>query len=185
MELFDLYISLFWLFFKIGLFGFGGGYAMLPLMQREVVAAHGWLSMCEFTDIIAISQTAPGPIAFNSATYIGYATVTNMGFSSAHGIVGAAVCTLAVSLPPFAIMTAVCVFFVRLKDNVWLLSSLSILKPAVIGLIAVAALLLMNENNFINYRSWIIFSVVFVASLRKVNPILLIVIAGISGVILF
>ncbi|MEA4903885.1 MAG: chromate transporter, partial [Petrimonas sp.] len=80
MELLDLYLSLFAAFFKIGLFGFGGGYAMLPLIQQEVVEAHNWISVADFTDIVAISQTTPGPIAFNSATYIGYTAVTDMGF---------------------------------------------------------------------------------------------------------
>ncbi|MFA5433173.1 MAG: chromate transporter, partial [Candidatus Paceibacterota bacterium] len=78
MELTDLYLALFLSFFKIGLFGFGGGYAMLPLIQREVVDLHGWISVSDFTDIVAISQTTPGPIAFNSATYIGYTAVTEM-----------------------------------------------------------------------------------------------------------
>ncbi|MDR0333211.1 MAG: chromate transporter [Dysgonamonadaceae bacterium] len=183
MELFDLYLSLFLQFFKIGLFGFGGAYAMLPLIQQEVVETHHWLSIYEFADIVAIAQTAPGPIAVNMATHVGYTAVTNMGFSPVQGAIGSAVATLAVSSPSIMIMTAVCAFFVRLKDNPWIQSSLSILKPATIGLIAAAALLLMNETIFIDYRSWIIFGVVFVASMRKVNPILLIVLAGVAGLI--
>ena len=185
MELFDLYLSLFWLFFKIGLFGFGGAYAMLPLIQQEVVDARYWLSICEFTDIVAIATTAPGPIAVNMATHVGYTTVTNLGFSSVHGAVGSAVATFAVSVPSLVIMTLVCLFFARLKDNAWVQSSMSVLKLSAIGLIAAAALLLMNPTIFIDYRSWIIFGVVFVASMRKVNPILLIVLAGIAGVFLF
>ena len=70
MELVQLFLSLFWSFLKIGLFGFGGGYAMLPLIQYEVVDAHNWISVTDFTDIVAISQTTPGPIAFNSATFV-------------------------------------------------------------------------------------------------------------------
>ncbi|HBK94015.1 MAG TPA: chromate transporter, partial [Porphyromonadaceae bacterium] len=77
MELLDVYVSLFAAFLKIGLFGFGGGYAMLPLIQQEVVDTHKWISVADFTDIVAISQTTPGPIAFNSATYIGYSAVTD------------------------------------------------------------------------------------------------------------
>jgi len=185
MELFDLYLSLFWQFFKIGLFGFGGAYAMLPLIQQEIVEAHHWLSVCEFADIVAIAQTAPGPIAVNMATHVGYTAVTNMGFSSAHGVIGSAVSTLAVSTPSVVIMTLVCAFLARLKNNEWIQSSLSTLKPATIGLIAAAALLLMNDTIFIDYRSWLIFGAVFVASMRKVNPILLIVLAGIVGVFVF
>ena len=114
MELLDLYLSLFITFLKIGLFGFGGGYAMLPLIQREVVDIHGWISVSDFTDIVAISQTTPGPIAFNSATYIGYASVTEMGFSTGYGVLGSAICTVAVSIPSLIIMTRICAFFFKL-----------------------------------------------------------------------
>ncbi len=99
MELLELYLALFVAFFKIGLFGFGGGYAMLPLIQHEIVETHQWMTISDFTDIVAISQTTPGPIAFNSATYIGYSAVTEMGFASGYGVVGSAICTFAVSIP--------------------------------------------------------------------------------------
>ena len=181
----DVYVSLFAAFFKIGLFGFGGGYAMLPLIQREVVDTHHWISVADFTDIVAISQTTPGPIAFNSATYIGYSAVTRMGFNTFHGIIGSAVCTLAVSIPSLVIMTVVCAFFARLNNNPWMGASLSVLKPAVIGLIAAAALMLMNNYNFIDHRSWIIFGGVFLASLKKVDPILLIFLSGAAGLIVY
>lgn len=185
MELMDLYLALFVSFLKIGLFGFGGGYAMLPLIQREVVDLHGWISVSDFTDIVAISQTTPGPIAFNSATYIGYTAITEAGFSSGLGVLGSAVCTLAVSIPSLVLMTIVCIFFFKLKDNPYLQSSLSVLKPAIIGLIASAALMLMNENNFVDYKSWIIFGVVIIASIKKVDPILLIALSGVAGLILY
>jgi Chromate transport protein ChrA len=185
MELVDLYLTLFVSFFKIGLFGFGGGYAMLPLIQREVVDVHQWISVSDFTDIVAISQTTPGPIAFNSATYIGYTAVTDMGFATSYGVLGSAICTLAVSIPSLIIMTIVCAFFFRLKTNPWMQASLSVLKPAIIGLIASAALMLMNGYNFIDYKSWIIFGVVLVASIKKVDPILLIVLSGVAGLLLY
>ncbi|MCE5204673.1 MAG: chromate transporter [Porphyromonadaceae bacterium] len=185
MELTNLFLSLFLSYLKIGLFGFGGGYAMLPLIQREVVDVHGWISVSDFTDIVAISQTTPGPIAFNSATYIGYTAVTGMGFSQGYGVLGSAICTLAVSLPSLVIMTIVCAFFFRLKNNPWMQASLSVLKPAIIGLIASAALMLMNGHNFIDYKSWIIFGVVLVASLKKVDPILLIMLSGVAGLFLY
>lgn len=78
MDEWNLYLSLFFSFFKIGLFGFGGGYAMLSLIQHEVVETHQWISVSDFTDIVAISQTTPGPIAFNTATYIGYTATGNV-----------------------------------------------------------------------------------------------------------
>ena len=185
MELVQLYLSLFWSFLKIGLFGFGGGYAMLPLIQHEVVEAHNWISVSDFTDIVAISQTTPGPIAFNSATYIGYSVVTNMGFGNFHGILGSAISTFAVSIPSLVLMTIVCAFFAKLNKNQWMQASLSVLKPAVIGLIASAALLLIDGHNFIDYKSWIIFGAVFLTSVKKVDPILLIVLSGIVGLILY
>lgn len=185
MELIELYLLLFIAFFKIGLFGFGGGYAMLPLIQREVVDVHGWISVSDFTDIVAISQTTPGPIAFNSATYIGYTAVTNAGFSAFNGVIGSAICTIAVSIPSLIIMTLICVFFFKLKNNPWMQASLSVLKPAVIGLIAAAALMLMNDYNFIDFKSWILFGAVLIASLRKIDPILLIVLSGVAGLILY
>ncbi len=185
MALIEIYTQLFVSFFKIGLFGFGGGYAMLPLIQYEVVNAHNWITVADFTDIVAISQTTPGPIAFNSATYIGYTAVTNMGFTTFQGVLGSAICTTAVSLPSLGIMTLITVFFTKLKDNQWLQESLSVLKPAVIGLIGAAALLLIDDYNFIDYKSWIVFGAIFILSLRKVDPILLIVLAGVAGLILY
>lgn len=185
MELLGLYLALFITFFKIGLFGFGGGYAMLPLIQHEVVDLHQWVSISDFTDIIAISQTTPGAIAFNSATFIGYTSVTNMGYATGYGILGSAICTISISLPSLILMTFVTAFFLRLKNNPWMQSALSILKPAIIGLIASAALILMTPYNFIDYKSWIIFGVVLVASIKKVDPILLIFLSGVIGLILY
>ena len=185
MELIELYMQLFASFFKIGLFGFGGGYAMLPLIQFEVVELHNWITVADFTDIVAISQTTPGPIAFNSATYIGYTSVTNMGFTTFQGILGSAICTVAVSLPSLVIMTLISLFFAKLNSNQWMQSSLRVLKAAVIGLIAAAALLLIDDYNFIDYKSWIIFGAVFALSIKKTDPILLIVLAGVAGLILY
>jgi len=185
MELLELYIALFVAFFKIGLFGFGGGYAMLSLIQHEVVDVHNWISINDFTDIVAISQTTPGPIAFNSATYIGYTAVTDMGFTTFQGVIGSAICTLAVSIPSLVIMTIVCAFFARLNNNPWMRAALSVLKIAIIGLIAAAALMLMDRNNFIDYKSLIIFALVLVASIKKVDPILLIILSGVAGLILY
>lgn len=172
-----LYLSLFWTFFKIGLFGFGGGYAMLSLIQHEVVEVHHWISVSDFTDIVAISQTTPGPIAFNTATYIGY-TATGSVF-------GSLICTLAVSLPSIILMTLVCRFFFAFRNNFYVEAALKGLKPAIIGLIAAAALLLVNQRNFTDFKSWIIFGIVFAASIKKTDPIFLIVLAGLAGYFLY
>lgn len=185
MALFQLYLYMFFSFFKIGLFGFGGGYAMLPLIQQEVVVSNEWITVSEFTDIVAISQTTPGPISFNSATYIGYTAVNNEGHGTLASIFGSAVSTLAVSLPSFGIMTLVVTFFFKFKRNKYVRAALFGIKPAVIGLIAAAGIMLINGFNFIDYKSWIIFSVIFVASVKKVDPILLIAIAGLAGYILY
>ena len=185
MVLAQLYLSMFIAFFKIGLFGFGGGYAMLPLIQQEVVVDNEWITVSEFTDIVAISQTTPGPISFNSATFIGYKAVNTAGHGTLASILGAAICTLAVSLPSFGIMTLVVTFFFKFKENRYVRAALFGIKPAVIGLIAAAGIMLINGFNFIDYKSWLIFSVVFIASVKKIDPILLIAIAGLAGFILY
>ena len=152
----EIYIQLFITFFKIGIVGFGGGYAMLSMVQYEVVEAHNWLSVGEFTDIVAISQMTPGPIIINCATYIGY---TATGGS----ILGSLLATTAVCLPAIIIMTLICRFFLLFHNNAYMNGALSWMKPAAIGLIAAAALLLMNEHNFIDWRSVVIAIGAFVA----------------------
>ena len=185
MALAQLYISMFIAFFKIGLFGFGGGYAMLPLIQQEVVESNEWITVNEFTDIVAISQTTPGPISFNSATYIGFKAVHTSGHGVLASILGSAVCTLAVSLPSFGLITLVSIFFFKFKENRYVRAALSGIKPAVIGLIAAAGIMLINGNNFIDYKSWIIFSTVFIASIKRIDPILLIALAALTGFLLY
>jgi chromate transporter len=152
-----LYWQLFYTFFKIGLFGFGGGYAMLSMIRYEVVEAHQWLSVGDFTDIIAISQTTPGPIAINCATYIGYQ-------ATGGAVLGSAIATIAVCLPSFVIMLLICRFFLLFKNNRYVAAALSGMKPAAIGLIAAAAILLMDDHNFIDYVSISIFIGTFALS---------------------
>ncbi len=185
MALAQLYLSMFIAFFKIGLFGFGGGYAMLPLIQQEVVETNEWITVGEFTDIVAISQTTPGPISFNSATYIGFSAVHSSGHGVLASILGSAVCTFAVSLPSFGLMTLVSIFFFKFKENRYVRAAMFGIKPAVIGLIAAAGIMLISGNNFIDYKSWVIFSAVFLASLKKIDPILLIAIAAVAGFLLY
>ena len=105
-----IFLQLFYTFFKIGLFGFGGGYAMISMIQGEVVTRHEWLSSNEFTDIIAISQMTPGPIGINSATYVGYSAVVNAGYSHAVGILGSTIATVSVVLPSFILMVLISKF---------------------------------------------------------------------------
>ena len=173
-----IYWQLFLTYLKIGLFGFGGGYAMLSLIQHEVVDKHGWLTSQEFTDIVAISQMTPGPIGINSATYIGY-TVTN-------GVLGSIVATFAVCLPSFVIVLAIAHGYKKFRSNRYVDYAFKGLRPATVGLIAAAALLLMNNENFIDYKSLIIFVVAFVLTkFLRIHPILMIVLAAIAGLFLY
>lgn len=181
-----LYLQLFYTFFKIGLFGFGGGYAMLSMIQGEVVTRHHWLTTQEFTDIVAISQSTPGPIGINSATYVGYTATGNAW--------GAALATFAVVLPSFILMLTISRFFLKYQKNPAVEAVFSGLRPAVVGLLASAALVLMNAENFSTpdtdlytfIVSVIIFLIAFVGTKRyKVNPILMIIACGIAGLLLY
>ena len=153
-----IYLQLFYTFFKIGLFGFGGGYAMLSMIQGEVVTRYGWVSSQEFTDIVAISQMTPGPIGINAATYV--------GFTSTGSVWGSVIAT----------------------------SIFNGLRPAVVGLLASAALVLMNVENFGSPTedtysfviSIIIFLIAFIGTRKyKANPILMIIACGIAGLLLY
>lgn len=143
-----LFLKLFYTFFKIGLFGFGGGYGMLSLIQGEVVTRHEWMSMQEFTDIVAVSQMTPGPIGINSATYVGYTAVMNDGGSQFLAVLGSLTASFAVMLPSFIIMLVISRFFMKYSRHPRVEALFKILRPAVVGLIASAALLLMNSANF-------------------------------------
>ena len=173
-----IYLQLFITYFKIGLFGFGGGYAMLSLIQNEVVSKHSWLTLQEFTDIIAISQMTPGPIGINSATYIGY-TITN-------SVWGSVVATSAVCLPSFIIVLLIVHAYKKFRSNKYVDDVFKGIRPATAGLIAAAALLLMNRENFIDYKSIIIFVVAFGATMfLKLHPVLMIILAAITGLIIY
>lgn len=186
-----IFLQLFYTFFKIGLFGFGGGYAMLSLIQGEVVTRYGWLSTSEFTDIVAISQMTPGPIGINSATYVGYTAVINAGYSPTIAVFGSIIATLSVVLPSFLMMLLISRVFMKYQKHPVVESVFKGLRPAVVGLLASAALLLMNAENFGSETrqiviSTILFIVTFVASyIYKVNPILMIVICGAIGYLVY
>ncbi len=200
-----LYWQLFLSFAKIGLFGFGGGLAILSLIQHEV-ETYGWMSQAEFVDIVAISQVTPGPIGINCATYVGY-TATG-------SVLGSVLATFAIILPSLVIMLTVCklYFFLstRFKTNPYFQNTLRMLRFAVLGLIAAAALVLVKPDpfdpgsrsaSFIGWSSWVFFGVVFLLTVlpqlatpltgkhiwvKKAvdfisHPILLIVLAGVAG----
>ncbi len=186
-----LFLKLFYTFFKIGLFGFGGGYAMISMIQGEVVTRYGWLSTSDFTDIIALSQMTPGPIGINSATYVGYVAVVNGGYSHAMGILGSAIATFSVVLPSFILMILISRFFLKYQRHPAVEAVFSGLRPGVVGLLAAAALVLMNGENFGTEHtqqivSAILFIAVFIASYRyKANPIMLIIGCGILGYLIY
>ncbi len=164
-------------FLKVGLFGFGGGYAMLPLITDEVVNVRHWVSHGEFADMVALSQMTPGPVALNAATYLGF-TVT--------GIPGSILATFSVCLPPFIIMYTACYFFAALKGNARVAGAMRLLRPAVVGLVLAAALLLMNRHSFVDWKSIAIFVVAFaLTAWLKVNPIPTLVGAGVLGWLLY
>ena len=178
----NTYLKLIWAYLKIGLFGFGGGYAMLSLIQSEVVQS-GWISSQMFTDIVAVSQMTPGPIGINSATYIGYVVTGSVW--------GSVVATITVVLPPFVLVLTASHFIRRHKDSAVVKGVFSGLRPVVVGLIASAALLLMNSENFGHTASErlitagicvVSFAVVY---FTRSHPILVIVAAGAAGYFIF
>ncbi|MDE7074176.1 MAG: chromate transporter [Odoribacter sp.] len=173
-----IYWQLLCVYLKIGIFGFGGGYAMLSLIQYEVVDKYHWLTMQEFTEIVAISQMTPGPIGINSATYIGY-TATG-------SVWGSVIATVAVCLPPFLLVLLISYFFDKFKNNKYVEAAFTGLRSMTVGLIAAASLLLMNKENFIDWKSILIFAAAFILTWKyKIHPILMICIAGAAGLFLY
>ncbi|MBO4907420.1 MAG: chromate transporter [Bacteroidaceae bacterium] len=188
-----IFLLLFITFFQIGLFGFGGGYAMLSMIQGEVVTRYHWLSTGEFTDIVAISQMTPGPIGINSATYVGYTAVVNAGYSPAIGVLGSLVATFAVVLPSLVLMILISKFLMQFKNHPAVEHMFQGLRPAVVGLLAAACLLLMTAENFSapteSYWQFGISIAIFVFSLiacqvYKLNPIRVIICAAVVGILL-
>ena len=170
--------TLFVVFFKIGLFSFGGGYAILPLIQKEVVVIHKWITVSQFTDIVAVSQVTPGPIAINSSTYVGYLVTGN--------VIGATVATVGLIMPSVIIMTVFSIFFLKFQDNKYISNAFAGLRVVVVGLILSATLLLMDKDNFIDFKSIVIFGVTLLLFLKwKVNAIWLTVGAAIVGILIY
>ncbi len=190
-----LYIQLFWSFFQIGAFSFGGGMAAMPLIQNQVVDKHGWLTLTEFTDLITIAEMTPGPIAINSATFVGIQTM---------GLLGAIVATIGCVLPSCIIVLLLAWLYSKFKDMFILQGALSGLRPAVVALISgagvtILTLALFGEEgiSFANGAKHFVQSIDYVALsvfviglfiLRKwksTNPIMVMIGAGVIGGIIY
>ena len=185
-----IFVELLCSFLMIGLFSFGGGYGMLSVIQGEVVVRHAWLTAAEFTDIVAVSQMTPGPIGINSATYVGYTAVFNATGSEALAVLGSFTASFAVMLPSIVLMLIVSRFFMKYSKHRNVENVFRLLRPAVVGLIASAAMLLMTKENFGSptetpLQFWVsvaLFVAAFVAmKFFKISPILILVLAGIFG----
>jgi len=200
MDTLTLFLELFGTFFLIGAFTIGGGYAMLSLIQGEVVTAHQWISESTFTDIVAISQMTPGPIGINTATYVGYDVLSQATGSHWLGIAGSATATLALVIPSFILVLLIVRFYTRFKDNALFEGVMGWLRPAVVGLIGAAAIILIVKttwfqgtpaftvvaDNFPDWKSWCLLAAAFAASYwGKVNPIVVILAGAVLGVLIY
>lgn len=188
-----IYLYLFITFFEIGLFGFGGGYGMLSLIQNETVEHWHWLTTSQFTDIVAVSQMTPGPIGINSATYCGYMACHNAGYGVGMSVLGSTVATFALVLPSLILMILISRLFMRYMKTNTVQSIFTGLRPAVVGLLAAATLLLCTKENFSTptenpWQFWIsvfLFVATFIGTkVFKINPIKMILMAGFAGLLL-
>lgn len=188
-----IFLQLFYTFFIIGLFGFGGGYGMLSLIQTQVVTQHQWLSTAEFTNMVAISQMTPGPVGINSATYCGYIAAHNAGFSQTMSCLGSLTATVALVLPSFILMVLISRMFLKYVHHPAVRDVFSGLRPAVVGLLAAATLLLCNAENFgtPSLNLWqfgislFLFAATFIGTMwLKINPIRMICYSALAGLVL-
>ena len=178
-----IYLQLFWAYLKIGIFGFGGGYAMLSMIQFEIVDHYHWMTVEEFADMVALSQMTPGPVSINIATFTGYTVA---------GIWGSLLATFSIVLPSLLLLMIVLKFLFKNKENYIVKTTLTSMKPVIAGLIFVAALQMMNTNNFSDFGlhqsniSIIICAVSFICVFfLKINPILLIAASGLVGYLVY
>ena len=200
METLILIGQLAWTFFIIGAFTIGGGYAMLSLIQNQVVVEHAWISESTFTDIVAISQMTPGPIGINSATYVGYDVLYGATGSHLLGVCGSLTATLSLMLPSFVIMLLIVRFYMKFRTSRLYAGTMAWLKPAVVGLIGAAAVILIIKTtwtggvpqvrvvaeNFPDWKSWVLLGGAFVAGYwGKVNPIYIILAGAVMGLLLY
>lgn len=169
-------LELFLAFFKIGLFSFGGGYAMLPFIQNQAIEVHGWLTTHEFLDILGIAQVTPGPISINTATFVGYRT---------GGVLGSIVATTAVILPSFIIVLIISFFIHKFKESRSVQNIFKGLRPIVLGLVASAAVDI-GRGVFIDYKAVLISIGIFlILTFNKMNTIKILVFAGLLGVLFY
>ena len=189
-----IFLFFFLIFSKIGIFNFGGGYAMISLIQNEVVTKEQWMTPQEFTDMIAVSQMTPGPIGINAATYAGFTAVQNAGYSYEWCIVGSVLASLSVVWLPFTLMLMISHYLIKNKESYVVKSVFGGLRPAIVGLIAAAALVLMTEENFGNPKtdlyqfvvSVVLFVAAFIATRFFKTNILLVLAAGaLAGIICY
>ena len=164
--------EIFWSFLKIGAFTFGGGYAMIPLIQYEVISRRGWLTEQEFIDLLTIAQTAPGPIALNTAVFVGYKFRRYWGALAA---------VLGVVIPSFAIILVIAMFFAGIRNNVWVDAAFKGMRPAVVALIAVPVFNVAKSAKVGWTMAWIpVLSALLIVAFG-VSPIYVIIAAGIAG----
>lgn len=170
-----IYLKMFITFVEIGLFSFGGGYAILAMIRQEVVLKNAWLTQQQFVDIVAISQMTPGPIAINAATFIGF---------QKGGILGSLICTFGVILPSLVLMTIITISYLKLRKQAWFRNVFTKLRLLSIGLIA-AALFLIARDAFTDLFTLIVFALSLIAMWRlKLNPFILLLGAAIVGMLL-
>ena len=170
-----IYLQLFWAFFQIGLFSFGGGYAALPLISQQVISTYHWISQNTFTDLITISQMTPGPIAVNSSTFVGQYV--------AH-LPGALIATLGCILPSCVIVSLLAYLYVKYKNMEVMKTILAYLRPAVVSMIAFFKESIIGIS-YLRYHAMIVFVICLILLRKyKMNPILVMVLAGISEVVI-
>lgn len=188
-----IFLQLFYTFLIIGAFTFGGGYSMIALIQGEVVGHWDWMTAEEFTDLLAVSQMTPGPVGINTATYAGYTAVVNAGYPQWAGVCGSLLASFAVIIIPVALVMLVGGWLLKHKDEPRMAVVMKVIRLAVVGLVAAAALGLMGVESFgvagLNKRfvvSVLIFAAAFVALWRyKVSPVYIILASGIAGLVAF
>lgn len=196
----SLFLQLFWTFFLIGMFTFGGGYAVIGVIQSEIVVAKGWISESVFTDIVAISQMTPGPVGLNCSTYVGYEVLKQAGASELTAGLGSLTASLAVVLPSFIIMLAIVKIYDTFRKSPVFSGVMSALRPAVAGLIGAAAIALMFYirfggsgleagilyDNFPDWKSWGIFGAAFLLSFwKKAGALKVIFGAAVLGILIY
>lgn len=171
-----IYLVLFWTFFKIGAFSFGGGYAMIPLIQKEIIDIHHWLPIDQLLDVIAISQMTPGPFAINSATFVGYKVA---------GFWGSAMATLGVTAPSFIIILVLALLIYKYRNLPMLDSFFKGVRPAVIALIVQAAYS-VGRSSFSGAKDFAVACAVFVGLyLLKINPLIIIGLSAVMGILIY